>query len=38
MSHPFFKDVNWVKLRERKPPYIPEIEDAWDTQNFDKYE
>ena len=37
-AHPFFFGINWNKLRERKSPYIPEVKNSWDTQNFDPYE
>ena len=37
-AHPFFAGINWKELRERRSPYIPEVKNSWDTQNFDPYE
>jgi len=37
-AHPFFTGINWSKLRERKSPFIPDVKNNWDTQNFDPYE
>ena len=33
-SHPYFKDVNWEKLKnmEETPPFIPEIRDSMDLK------
>jgi serine/threonine kinase 38 len=25
-------------IRDKKPPYTPEVNNVWDTQNFDPYE
>ena len=38
MSHPFFRDVDWQSLRERKvpAPYKPVVQSAHDTRNIDK--
>ena len=38
MSHPFFRDINWQDLRERKiePPYRPYVTSERDTSNIDK--
>lgn len=37
-SHPFFKDIDWVKLVNKNylPPFKPNVEDSHDTSNFDK--
>lgn len=36
-AHPFFHDVNWDNLREKKipPPFVPHIANELDTSNFD---
>ncbi|OWB72098.1 hypothetical protein B5S31_g1800 [[Candida] boidinii] len=36
-AHPFFNDINWNLLRERKipPPFVPHIANELDTSNFD---
>ena len=36
-AHPFFAGINWKELRDRKSPYVPEVKNSWDTQNFDPY-
>ena len=37
-SHPFFKDIDWHALAQRKltPPVIPVVENDSDTRNFDE--
>ncbi len=38
-SHPFFKDVDWDNIRNTmKPPFIPEIENDYDTKYFETFE
>lgn len=37
-AHPFFFGINWGRIHERKSPYVPEVKNSWDTQNFDPYE
>jgi len=27
-----------MKRRDRRSPFIPEVKNSWDTQNFDPYE
>ncbi|ODV88105.1 hypothetical protein CANARDRAFT_193554 [[Candida] arabinofermentans NRRL YB-2248] len=36
-AHPFFNDIDWVLLREKKipPPFVPHIANELDTSNFD---
>ncbi|ODV80966.1 putative serine/thronine protein kinase [Suhomyces tanzawaensis NRRL Y-17324] len=36
-SHPFFKDIDWVKLINKSylPPFKPNVENLLDTSNFD---
>ncbi|KAK5643144.1 hypothetical protein RI129_006989 [Pyrocoelia pectoralis] len=36
-DHPFFAQIDWIKLEERKipPPFIPKIEGETDTRYFD---
>ena len=37
MAHPFFRDVDWNLLHEKKipPPFVPHIANELDTSNFD---
>ena len=37
MSHPFFRDISWADLRDRKVPavYKPQVSSAHDTRNID---
>ena len=38
-AHPFFKDVDWENIREKmKPPFIPDIENDYDTKYFDTFD
>ncbi|KAL4238647.1 RAC-gamma serine/threonine-protein kinase [Mactra antiquata] len=34
MGHPFFKNINWQDLYEKKvsPPWKPDVRNAWDTK------
>ncbi|VDL96550.1 unnamed protein product [Schistocephalus solidus] len=36
--HPFFREIDWVLLEERKirPPFRPKVRSRFDTTNFDK--
>ena len=34
--HPFFAGVDWKKLRDKKPPFTPDLSKL--TANFDKFE
>ena len=36
-AHPFFKGINWLKIREMKPPFIPDIKNDYDTSYFDNF-
>ena len=36
-NHPFFKGVDWEKIRTMKPPFVPEISTEYDTKYFDKF-
>lgn len=36
-KHPFFRNFDWNKIHEMKAPFIPEIENDWDTKYFDKF-
>jgi len=39
MKHPFFTGVDWEHFRETStPPYVPDLESATDTQNFEPME
>ena len=35
-SHPFFKGVDWDNIRSTKAPFIPELENDYDTKYFEK--
>ena len=37
MAHPFFRDVDWNLLHDKKipPPFVPHIANELDTSNFD---
>ena len=37
-AHPFFKSIDWSRLRSQQAPCVPSVEHELDTQNFDKYE
>ena len=40
-AHPFFKNVDWENIRNTKAPFIPELENDYDTKYFEekfKYE
>lgn len=35
-SHPFFKNINFEKIRFSKPYFVPKLRNEYDTQYFDK--
>ena len=37
-AHPFFEDLDWVTMRQKKAPYIPELSSDDDCRRFDKFE
>ncbi|KAM3911589.1 myotonin-protein kinase isoform 2-T2 [Leptodactylus fuscus] len=37
-SHPLFVEIDWERLRECTPPFVPEAMGATDTSNFDVVE
>ena len=37
-KHPFFKGVNWKKIKDMKPPFIPNLKNDYDTKYFEKYQ
>ena len=37
-SHPFFKGINWQKIREMRPPFIPNLKNDYDVKYFEKFE
>ena len=39
-SHPFFRDVDWGKLRARKltAPWVPKLAGGLDARHFDAYD
>lgn len=38
IEHPFFKNINWVDLRQlkTKPPYVPNLQGPEDLRNIDR--
>ena len=37
-DHPFFKGVNWNKLKDIKPFFIPKIKNDFDVSYFDTFD
>eukprot|EP01116_Phalansterium_solitarium_P000647 TRINITY_DN1048_c0_g1_i1.p1 TRINITY_DN1048_c0_g1~~TRINITY_DN1048_c0_g1_i1.p1 ORF type:complete len:553 (-),score=164.30 TRINITY_DN1048_c0_g1_i1:117-1775(-) len=37
-AHPFFRGLDWDRLREMKAPIVPELRDQYDTKYFDDFE
>jgi len=37
-AHPFFRGVDWVRIRELKAVSVPKIKNDADTSHFDKFE
>ena len=37
-AHPFFNGVNWMKIREASPPFVPQLKCDYDVQYFDHFE
>ncbi len=35
--HPFFKGVDWERIRLSKAPFIPDLTCEWDTKYFDTF-
>jgi len=38
VKHPWFDGIDWTNIRNTKAPWIPELKDETDTQNFDDFE
>ncbi|KAK4946589.1 hypothetical protein LTR10_014441 [Elasticomyces elasticus] len=36
--HPFFKNIEWHTVHQRRPPYLPRVKDWVDTKYFDEEE
>ena len=36
-AHPFFKGINWLKIKEMKPPFIPQLSSDCDCRYFDNF-
>ena len=37
-AHPFFKNINWNNIRNTKAPFIPELQNDYDTKYFESFE
>ena len=37
-QHPFFDDINWDNIRNMKAPFIPYLENEYDTKYFQHFE
>jgi serine/threonine kinase 38 len=37
-AHPFFKGIDWTRIRETKAPFQPQVKDDDDVSRFDKFE
>jgi hypothetical protein len=37
-QHPFFNGVNWNKIKEMKPPFIPKVKSEFDCRYFEKFD
>ena len=37
-AHPFFEGVAWERLPHARAPYVPRVEHALDTQNFERFD
>ena len=37
-AHPFFHGINWKKIRDIKPPFIPKLKNDYDTSYFEQYQ
>ncbi len=37
-SHPFFKGINWNKIKEMRPPFIPKLKNDHDIKYFEIFE
>ena len=33
-KHPFFSQINWIELHNSTPPFVPQLEDEYDTSCF----
>lgn len=36
-KHPFFKGVDWMRLRQCQAPFVPDLDNELDTRYFDKF-
>lgn len=34
--HPFFEGIDWRNIRDTRPPFVPELEDDFDTRYFEQ--
>jgi len=38
IAHPWFKDIEWKHARDQKAPWVPDIDDEFDTKHFDEFD
>jgi len=36
-NHPFFKGIDWNKIKKTKSPFVPQLSSDWDTKYFDTF-
>ena len=36
--HPFFVGIDWKKIKDKKAPFLPELQTDIDTKYFDNFE
>lgn len=37
IEHPFFRGVDWENIRNLEAPYVPKLENDYDTRHFESY-
>jgi serine/threonine kinase 38 len=36
-KHPFFRGIDWERIRYAKAPFIPDLNSEWDSKYFDSF-